>query len=172
MQCIWYRRGDYEDKLLQIQFLVNSIPSWLGKGGLVSPPFVAPYVVASSPPPTDTIRSFRVESISSDFVLQVDALFDPLSSTAQTISTTLLSLCKHFNVSLRVYLLPKPVLSEIPLKNFHREVFSPLNFDENGEYFYITLASCPQRLDLSPQTPCLWTFLFPKCDFNFVSSTF
>ncbi|XGW34013.1 hypothetical protein V3C99_018065 [Haemonchus contortus] len=66
--------------------------------------------------------------------VSVTAVVDPLSRSAQKLSTILPLLRKSINCDVNIVLNPKSKLSEVPLKSFYRYVAMPhLQFDINGE---------------------------------------
>uniref|UniRef100_A0A0N4X7Z9 DAGKc domain-containing protein n=1 Tax=Haemonchus placei TaxID=6290 RepID=A0A0N4X7Z9_HAEPC len=66
--------------------------------------------------------------------VSITAVVDPLSRSAQKLSTILPVLRKSINCDVKIVLNPKSKLSEVPLKSFYRYVAKPhLQFDINGE---------------------------------------
>ncbi|VDK63050.1 unnamed protein product [Cylicostephanus goldi] len=65
--------------------------------------------------------------------MDVVAVVDPLSGSAQKLAPILDLLRKAVNCDLKIVLNPKGKLSELPLKRFYRYVGAPeLQFDEAG----------------------------------------
>eukprot|EP01128_Nolandella_sp_AFSM9_P004181 TRINITY_DN1834_c0_g1_i1.p1 TRINITY_DN1834_c0_g1~~TRINITY_DN1834_c0_g1_i1.p1 ORF type:complete len:1557 (+),score=427.65 TRINITY_DN1834_c0_g1_i1:84-4673(+) len=121
LEALEIPREQWNVLLLQVQSLVNSIPEWLGSGVL--------------PPPHSEPTFHLPANISeneSRTILPIHLLINPLSKSTQLLSSILMELVAHFNVDLSVHLLGETELKEIPLKNFHRDVFSPLEFFEDG----------------------------------------
>lgn len=59
------------------------------------------------------------------------AIIDPLGRSAQRLTPVLLTMRAHFNMDLKIILLPNRQLTEIPLKAFSRFRLDSIKFDAN-----------------------------------------
>ncbi|VDM62368.1 unnamed protein product [Angiostrongylus costaricensis] len=93
--------------------------------------------------------------------MDVVAVVDPLSRSAQKLASILELLRKSINCDLKIVLNPKPKLSEMPLKRFYRYVVSPeFQFDKYGNIVVnqarFTDLPSKQLLTLSIKSPDAW----------------
>ncbi|RCN41203.1 UDP-glucose:Glycoprotein Glucosyltransferase [Ancylostoma caninum] len=94
-------------------------------------------------------------------VLDVVAVVDPLTRSAQKLAPILDVLRKTVNCDLKIVLNPKPKLSEMPLKRYYRYVVAPeLQFDKAGKVAAnqarFTNLPSKQLLTLSLHSPSAW----------------
>lgn len=105
--------------------------------------------------------------------MDVVAVVDPLSRSAQKLSSILELLRSSVNCDMKIVMNPKAKLSELPLKRFYRYVATPeLQFDKNGKIAahkarFNDLPS-KQLLTLSVHPPDAWMVenTFAECDLD------
>ncbi|KJH41331.1 UDP-glucose:Glycoprotein Glucosyltransferase [Dictyocaulus viviparus] len=106
-------------------------------------------------------------------IMDIVAVIDPLSRSAQKLSSLVELLRKAVNCDLKIVLNPKAKLSEFPLKRFYRYVASPeLQFDKFGDIVVnqARFANLPSRqlLTLSIHSPDAWMVenVYAECDID------
>ncbi|KAK5983697.1 UDP-glucose:glycoprotein glucosyltransferase, partial [Trichostrongylus colubriformis] len=93
--------------------------------------------------------------------MNIVAVLDPLSRSAQKLSAILQLLRKSINCDVKIVLNPIPKLSELPLKRFYRYVAVPeIQFDKSGKIIenQARFNNLPpkQLLTLSVHSPDAW----------------
>lgn len=89
--------------------------------------------VALNPANADAGRTIRSKAGNGKYMITGTLFVDPMSPAAQSVSALLVTLMKTVPMELTLVLLPKPGLSELPLKSYFRYVFTPsLRFAADG----------------------------------------